>query len=78
MRTFNFSANAMDFGNFSAETLEQAMELFASDAGYTSWAAMTDQAIEVSGAGSIEIRECYQNGQLGSDIAPDQTELSKK
>lgn len=76
MTTYNFSANGMDFGDFSGETLRDAMEAFASDAGYSSWDDMTDQAIELSGSGTIEIRERYENGQLGSDIAPDQTKLS--
>lgn len=75
-KTYNFSANGMDFGNYSGNSLREAIESFASDAGYTSWDAMTDQAIEVSGAGNIEIREVYENGQLGADIAPDQTKLS--
>lgn len=69
---FNFSANDLDFGNFSGETLEEAMEAFAIHSGYASWAAMTAQAIENSGAGSIEIREVLENGRLGPDIAPDQ------
>lgn len=70
---FNFSANGVDFGNFGGDTMESAMEAFASDAGYVSWAAMTAQAIENSGAGNIEIREVLDNGRLGPDVAPDQT-----
>lgn len=70
---FNFSANGVDFGNFSGDTIEQAMEVFASDAGYASWGAMTAQAIENTGAGNIEIREVLENGRLGPDVAPDQT-----
>lgn len=73
MTTYNFSANGMNFGDFHGETLRDAMEAFASDAGYSSWDDMTDQAIELSGSGTIEIRERYENGQLGSNIAPDQT-----
>lgn len=73
MATYNFSANAVDFGNYTAASLADAMESFAKESGYTSWASMTEQAIEISGAGSIEIREVYKNGQLGPDIAPDQT-----
>lgn len=38
-KTFNFSANGLDFGNYSGETQEQAQEAFASDAGYKSWSA---------------------------------------
>ncbi len=70
---FNFSANDLDFGNFSGETIEAAMESFASHAGYASWAEMTQQAIEASGSGNIEIREVLANGRLGPDIAPDQS-----
>lgn len=73
MTTYNFSANAVNFGNYSADSLAEAMEVFAKDSGYMSWDSMTEQAIEVAGAGNIEIREIYENGQLGSDIAPDQT-----
>ena len=73
MQTFNFSANAVDFGNYQATNLADAMEAFAKDSGYQSWASMTAQAIENCGAGNIEIREVLENGRLGSDIAPDQT-----
>jgi hypothetical protein len=71
-KTYNFSANGINFGEYTGATLEEAMEAFATDAGYTSWDEMTEQAIEVSGAGNIEIREILENGLLGSDIAPAQ------
>lgn len=56
MRTFNFSANGVDFGNHSAETLDEAKELFAADAGYSTWAAMVDQAEEFGG-NTVDILE---------------------
>jgi ABC-type branched-subunit amino acid transport system substrate-binding protein len=62
-KTFNFSANAQDFGNYAAATQEAAQEAFASDAGYKSWAAMVEQAEEFGG-NSVEIREVLENGQL--------------
>ena len=40
MTTFNFSANGIDFGNYSGESQEAAQEVFAQDAGYSSWAEM--------------------------------------
>ncbi len=73
MKTFNFSANAIDFGDYRGATIEAACEAFAREAGYRSWKAMTEQAIETSGAGNIEVREHLGNGQLGPDVAPDQT-----
>ncbi len=62
-KTFNFSANAQDFGNWIAATQIDAQEAFASDAGYKSWAAMVEQAEEFGG-NSVEIREVLENGQL--------------
>ena len=56
MKTFNFSANGLDFGNWSALTLEDAREAFASDAGYTSWGAMIELAEEFGG-NTVEVRE---------------------
>lgn len=56
IKTFNFSANGLDFGNWQAETQEQAQEAFASDSGYTSWAAMVEQAEEFGG-NSVEVVE---------------------
>jgi hypothetical protein len=56
MLNFNFSANNLDFGNWSADTLENAKEQFASDAGYKSWSAMVDQANEFGG-NTVEITE---------------------
>lgn len=64
MTTFNFSANAIDFGNWEGETVNEAVDRFASDAGYMSWDAMVKQAEEFGG-NSIEIREVLENGQLG-------------
>jgi hypothetical protein len=56
MLTFNFWANDLDFGNWSADSLDQAKEQFASDAGYRSWADMVDQANEFGGD-TVEIAE---------------------
>jgi ABC-type branched-subunit amino acid transport system substrate-binding protein len=67
-KTFNFSANAQDFGNWEAATQAAAQEAFASDAGYKSWAAMVEQAEEVGGGNSVEIREVLENGQLSSAL----------
>lgn len=55
-KTFNFSANSIDFGSYSGATQDEAQEAFASDAGYTSWAAMVEQAEEFGG-NTVEVRE---------------------
>ena len=55
-KTFNFSANGIDFGSYQGATKEEAQEAFASDAGYTSWAAMVEQADEFGG-NTVEGRE---------------------
>ena len=55
-KTFNFSANGIDFGNYQGATQEEAQEAFASDAGYTSWAAMVEQAEEFGG-NTVEVSE---------------------
>lgn len=65
MKTFNFEANGMDFGNYSGETLKDACEAFAGYAGYTSWTAMVKQAVETAGANNVEVREVLNNGQIG-------------
>ncbi len=65
MATFNFSANAVDFGNFEGADQAAAQEAFASDANYTSWAAMVEQAEEFGG-NTVEIREVMENGRLSS------------
>ena len=46
----------------------EAQEAFASDAGYRNWAAMVEQAIEVSGSDNVEIREVMENGRLSGQI----------
>jgi len=58
MKTFNFSANWLDFGVWHAETESKAKEQFASDAGYQSWAVMVEQAEEFGGntVECVEIR----------------------
>lgn len=49
MKIFNFSANWTDFGNWSAPDKAQAMEQFADDSGYVSWAAMVADRDEFGG-----------------------------
>jgi hypothetical protein len=56
MRTFNFHANGLDFGNWQGCTESQAMNNFAVDAGYTSWGDMTELAEEFGG-NSVEVKE---------------------
>lgn len=56
IKTFNFGANGIDFGNYQGATQDEAQEAFASDAGYTSWAAMVEQAEEFGG-NAVEVSE---------------------
>jgi hypothetical protein len=49
MKSYNFSANGTDFGNWSALDKAQAMEQFADDSGYVSWAAMVADRDEFGG-----------------------------
>ena len=56
MKSYNFSANAIDYGDWNAMTQEQAQEKFADDSGYKSWAAMVEQAEEFGG-NNVEVRE---------------------
>lgn len=56
IKTFNFSANGIDFGNYSADSKEAAQEVFAQDAGYASWDAMVEQAEEFGG-NTVEVSE---------------------
>jgi len=58
-KTFNFSANGLDFGNWSADTQDAAQEAFASDSGYSSWAAMVEQAEEFGG-NNVEVLEIFE------------------
>ncbi|MCE2659514.1 MAG: hypothetical protein LW854_14940, partial [Rubrivivax sp.] len=67
LSTFNFSANAIDYGNWQAADQAAAQEAFASDAGYSSWAAMVEQAEEFGGS-NIEIRKVLENGQLSEEL----------
>jgi len=58
MKTFNFSANGIDFGNYRGRNQAEAQEAFATDAGYESWAAMVAQAEESSSSGNtVEVEE---------------------
>jgi len=56
MKTFNFSANSVDFGEWIAPTKEQAQDAFAMDAGYKSWLDMCQRAEEFGG-NSVEVIE---------------------
>ena len=56
MKTFNFSANAVDFGEWIASTQEQAQDAFAVDAGYRSWSDLCERAEEFGG-NTVEVRE---------------------
>lgn len=67
MATFNFSANAIDFGNFEGANQAQAQEKFATDAGYRGWADMCERAEEFGG-NTVEIREVMENGRLSGEI----------
>ena len=67
MATFNFSANAVDFGNWAADTQAEAQDKFAADAGYKSWADMVDRADEFGG-NTVEIRELMENGRLSGEV----------
>jgi hypothetical protein len=56
MKSYNFSANGTDFGNWSAPDKAQAMEQFADDSGYVSWAAMVADRDEFGGD-NVEVTE---------------------
>jgi hypothetical protein len=56
MKIYNFSANGTDFGNWSAPDMAQAMEHFAGDSGYVSWAAMVADRDEFGG-NNVEVTE---------------------
>ena len=56
MKTFNFSANGLDFGEWLAQTQKDAQDAFASDAGYKSWADMCGRAEEFGG-NNVEVKE---------------------
>ena len=56
MKTYNFSAQGIDFGNYSGADLADAQEVFAQDAGYSSWLYMEEQAKEFGG-NNVEIKE---------------------
>ena len=57
MTTFNFSANGIDFGNYSGESQEAAQKVFAQDAGYESWVEMVEQAENFFGGNNVEVKE---------------------
>ena len=49
MKAFNFEANDVNFGEWIAQTKEQAQDAFAEDAGYKNWADMCERAEEYGG-----------------------------
>lgn len=57
MTTFNFSANGINFCNYSGESQEAAQEVFAQDSGYSSWAEMIEQAENFFGGNNVEVQE---------------------
>ena len=59
MKTFNFSANWVDFGEWEAKTLDQAKDDFASDSGYKNWDDMVYRSNEFGG-NTVEIKEVSQ------------------
>ena len=67
MATFNFSANAVDFGNWTADTQAEAQDKFATDSGHKSWEDMVERADEFGG-NSVEIRELMENGRLSGEV----------
>ena len=56
IKTFNFSANGLNFGDYQGSTQEEAQEAFAKDASYSSWSAMIEQAEEFGG-NTVKVRE---------------------
>jgi hypothetical protein len=49
MKTFNFSANWVDFGTWVAQTEIEAKDKFAFDAGYKNWVDMVERVEEIGG-----------------------------
>lgn len=58
MRTFNFKANTVDFGNYKGIGQNEAQESFAKDAGYKDWDALMKQVQEV-GMDEFEVLEVF-------------------
>ena len=56
MKTFTFEANGQEFGEWHAQTQEQAQDAFAADAGYKNWTDMCERADEFGG-NTVEVRE---------------------
>ena len=62
MKIYRFEANGILFGDYAGNTQDEAQEAFAIDAGYASWAAMVEQAEEVSPMGNtVEVFELNDN-----------------
>lgn len=43
MTFYTFSANGVNFGDWESDTLDEAKETFAEDAGYKSWAHLVEE-----------------------------------
>lgn len=56
MKKYNFSAQGIDFGVYAGADQAHAQDIFAQDAGYTSWLLMEEQAEEFGG-NNVEIEE---------------------
>lgn len=56
MKTFTFEANGHEFGEWHAQTQEQAQDVFASEAGYKNWADMCERANEFGG-NTVTVKE---------------------
>jgi len=54
MKTYHFHANGIDLGSFVAQSLAEAQDAFASDAGHRSWHSLAQQA-EKYGGNTVEI-----------------------
>lgn len=61
MKKFTFHANGINFGIYEANDIKTAQEIFANDAGYTSWASMCAQAAECYGGNEVEVKEYFEN-----------------
>jgi hypothetical protein len=68
MKIYNFSANGTDFGNWSAPDKAQAMEQFADDSGYVSWAAMVADRDEFGGNNIVVAEVVTVKGVLESAL----------
>ena len=62
MNIYRFEANGILLGDHTGTTQKEAQDAFAIDAGYASWAAMVEQAKDVSPTGNtVEVFELNDN-----------------